>query len=82
MVSQPTGGRRLLDGRVAVVTGAGQGVGRGIAVALSRAGASLLLVGRTAVLAATSLPSPFSSVRRYFSVNQVGTGWRSRPSVL
>lgn len=48
MVSQPTGGRRLLDGRVAVVTGAGQGVGRGIAVALSRAGASLLLVGRTA----------------------------------
>lgn len=36
-----------LHGRVAVVTGAGQGVGRGIAVALSRAGASLLLVGRT-----------------------------------
>lgn len=47
MVSQPSGGGRSLEGRVAVVTGAGQGVGRGIAVALSRAGAALLVVGRT-----------------------------------
>lgn len=35
-----------LEGKVAVVTGAGQGVGQGIATALTHAGASLLIVGR------------------------------------
>ena len=33
-------GTRLLDGKVAIVTGAGSGVGRGVAIALGRAGAS------------------------------------------
>ncbi len=36
-----------LQGRIALVTGAGQGVGRGIALALGRAGASVVLTGRT-----------------------------------
>jgi len=36
-----------LNGRVVLVTGAGQGVGRGIAIALSRAGATVVLTGRT-----------------------------------
>lgn len=36
-----------LAGRVALVTGAGQGVGRGIAIALARAGATVVLTGRT-----------------------------------
>jgi NAD(P)-dependent dehydrogenase (short-subunit alcohol dehydrogenase family) len=36
-----------LEGKVAVITGAGGGIGRAIAVELGRAGASLLLVGRT-----------------------------------
>lgn len=37
----------MLAGKVALVTGAGQGVGRGIARALARRGARIALVGRT-----------------------------------
>jgi NAD(P)-dependent dehydrogenase (short-subunit alcohol dehydrogenase family) len=36
-----------LDGAVAVVTGAGSGIGQGAALALAETGASLVLVGRT-----------------------------------
>lgn len=38
--------RFRLDGRVAVVTGSGQGIGRGIAVALAEAGADVVLNAR------------------------------------
>jgi NAD(P)-dependent dehydrogenase (short-subunit alcohol dehydrogenase family) len=37
-----------LQGKVAIVTGAGQGIGRGIGLALSKEGASVMLAGRTA----------------------------------
>jgi meso-butanediol dehydrogenase / (S,S)-butanediol dehydrogenase / diacetyl reductase len=36
-----------LDGRVSIVTGAGQGVGRGVALALSEAGSAVVMMGRT-----------------------------------
>ncbi len=39
--------QRSLDGKVAIVTGSGQGVGRGIALALSAAGCRVVVCGRT-----------------------------------
>lgn len=39
--------RFRLDGQVAVVTGAGQGIGRGIAVGLAQAGADVVVAART-----------------------------------
>jgi NAD(P)-dependent dehydrogenase (short-subunit alcohol dehydrogenase family) len=37
----------ILDGKVALITGAGQGVGQGIAFALAREGAAIAAIGRT-----------------------------------
>ena len=37
----------LLDGKIALVTGAGQGVGQGIALALAAEGAAVAVTGRT-----------------------------------
>ena len=36
-----------LDGKIAIVTGAGQGVGRGIGLALAKEGAAVIITGRT-----------------------------------
>ena len=38
---------RRLEGQVAIVTGAGQGIGQGIALALAKDGAAVAIVGRT-----------------------------------
>lgn len=38
---------KRLEGKVAIITGAGQGVGRGIALAFAKQGAAVVLAGRT-----------------------------------
>lgn len=55
------GGAEELSGRAALVTGAGDGLGRAIALGLARAGARVVLVGRTAAKleqTAARLPDP------------------------
>ncbi|MCW2546994.1 MAG: meso-butanediol dehydrogenase / (S,S)-butanediol dehydrogenase / diacetyl reductase [Mycobacterium sp.] len=45
-MTEPASGR-VLEGKIAIVTGSGQGVGRGIALALSGAGCQVVVCGRT-----------------------------------
>ena len=64
MISEPIHQDGELAGRVAVITGASRGIGRAIALALSRQGARLLLVGRDAssLAEAVALVRPFTRV--------------------
>jgi len=55
-----------LDGRVALVTGAGRGIGRAVALALGQAGAELLLNSRT--------PSELDSVAAEIAAQGGGRG--------
>ena len=57
-----SGGRSNIEARVAIITGAGSGVGRATAILLARAGWHCALLGRTeSKLAATALEIDSSS---------------------
>jgi NAD(P)-dependent dehydrogenase (short-subunit alcohol dehydrogenase family) len=65
-----------LSGKVAVVTGASRGIGRGIAIALAAEGATVYVTGRTVTPGSYSLPGtvgePNSSCRK-----NPGSSWGS-----
>ena len=49
-----------LKGKVAVVTGASRGVGKGVALGLGEAGATVYITGRTVEEGKADLPGQFS----------------------
>jgi len=55
---------RTLAGKVAVVTGATRGLGKGIALGLGEAGATVYLTGRTVEEGQASLPGSLASSPR------------------
>jgi dehydrogenase/reductase SDR family protein 1 len=54
----------VLDGRIAVVTGASRGIGRGCAVELGAAGATVYLTGRTLASGDSPLPGSLEETAR------------------
>ena len=66
----PEPAQRPLSGRVALVTGASRGVGKGIALALGEAGATVYVTGRTLEEGDAPLPGTIGRTAR--EVNQRG----------
>ena len=62
----------LLTGKVALVTGASRGVGRGVALGLGEAGATVYLTGRTVEEGKAAVPLPGNIYETAEQVTQLG----------
>jgi dehydrogenase/reductase SDR family member 1 len=61
-----------LQGKVALVTGASRGVGRGVAIGLGEAGATVYVTGRTTVEGAGAIPLPGTVHQSASDVTAIG----------
>ena len=61
-----------LTGKVAVVTGASRGVGKGVALGLGEAGATVYITGRTVIEGQAAVPLEGSVYRTAGEVTQMG----------
>lgn len=66
-MTAPSSSERPLAGVVAVVTGASRGVGKGIALGLGEAGATVVVTGRTERSGASALPGSIDETAREVS---------------
>jgi dehydrogenase/reductase SDR family member 1 len=66
------GDERSLGGRVAVVTGASRGVGKGVALGLGEAGATVYVTGRTEASGAGAVPLPGTIHETAAAVTELG----------
>ena len=61
-----------LAGKVALVTGASRGIGKGVAIALGEAGATVYLTGRTESQSDATVPLPGTIRETAALVNEAG----------
>ena len=68
----------ILDDKVALVTGASRGIGRGVAIGLAREGAQVAITART--MAPTDAPVLDGGGQRVPGTLVETSGWPSTPS--